>query len=140
MKLYLIILIFLLASCDISLSTDTTFKLKLNDTSFSVLDTIKAELHIKNETSSNVTFQFSTGCNFVIELQNGENYFYGHNRSCTQILTAITVKPNETRVLIDVIPLNTIKNIHDNLGEITLHGFLDDDNSPKLTKKVSITK
>jgi hypothetical protein len=135
----IILLSFLITRCDLSEPDEgVSLNLQLEKNTFTEGDTLKGTFTVKNLSSNTVHYNFSTSCQFGLNIVSGEKTFRQYPELCAMVLTNLTLKGGESKhyefelLLVDEYYNNLIK------GDYTVEAFLLNNNSSIVSKPISI--
>jgi len=133
----LLLLSFIVNSCDL-FDGDAELNFELQKTNYDIADTLKGTFTVSNFTSDDITYQFSSSCEYILYIKRGNTIVRNYPEICAHVMLNITLKENDTKEYDIVLPL--VDSNYQNLdkGDYIIEISLANNNSKVLSKKFSI--
>jgi len=133
----LLLLSFIINSCDL-FDGDAELNFELQKTNYGIADTLKGTFTVSNFTSDDITYQFSSSCEYILYIKRENTIVRNYPEICAHVMLSITLKENDTKEYDIVLPL--VNSNYQNLdkGDYIVEVSLANNNSKVLSKKFSI--
>ncbi|MCH8034501.1 MAG: hypothetical protein IH950_12215 [Bacteroidetes bacterium] len=134
---HFILIPFIVNSCDL-FDGEVEVNFQLQKTNYTVADTLKGTFTVSNFTSDDITYQFSSSCEYNLFIKSGNNVLRNYPEICAHVMLRITLKESETKTYDIQLPL--VDSNYQNLdrGEYTIEIGLANNNSRLISKQFSI--
>lgn len=114
------------------------FSLQINNTHFTIADTLYIIFYIKNSGLYSKKFIFSTTCQHGFRIKSNGQIHNEQPKICGQAFTSFTVNPGEIKELMKSTQLVNSDGEPLPIGSYVLESFLFNENSPILKKNIVI--
>ena len=133
----LLLLSFIVNSCDL-FDGDAELNFELHKTNYNVADTLKGAFTVSNFTSDDITYQFSSSCEYILYIKRGNTIVRSYPEICAHVMLRVTLKENDSKNYDIILPL--VDSNYQNLdkGDYIIEISLANNNSKVLSKKFSI--
>lgn len=135
--IHFILLPFIVSNCTLS-DEDADVNFQLQKTNYNIADSLKGTFTVSNFTSDDITFQFSSSCEYSLYIKRGNVIVRNYPEICAHVMLRFTLKENETKTYDIDLPL--VDSDYQNLdkGNYTVEIGLANNNSRVLTKEFTI--
>ena len=134
---HLFLILFVVYGCELD-GGEVKLNFQLQKTNYNVADTLRGSFTVSNFTSEDITYQFSSSCEYNLYIKNGDAIVRYYPELCAQIMLRVTLKEYESKTYDIEIPLIDSNYNNLNKGIYTVEISVAYKNSRVLSRKISI--